>query len=119
MSDLPQRIQRSRKKGFRMPDGAIYVGRPTKWGNPFRVVPDDSGDRDGFWVEGPGRSAFFAEFIPAAEYAVQCFTYALCAGELGITVNDVRRELRGHPLACWCPLLSPCHGLPLLEISNA
>lgn len=29
------RIQRSRRKGFRTPEGAIYVGRPTMWGNPF------------------------------------------------------------------------------------
>lgn len=33
----PQRIQRKRTKGWRMPDGAIYVGRPTRWGNPFVV----------------------------------------------------------------------------------
>ncbi len=32
---MPQRIQRKRTKGWRMPDGAVYVGRPTKWGNPF------------------------------------------------------------------------------------
>src|SRR5690348_14376983 len=32
---MPKRIQRSRAKGWRMPEGAIYVGRPTKWGNPF------------------------------------------------------------------------------------
>ncbi len=31
----PQRIQRQRTKGWRMPDGAVYVGRPTKWGNPY------------------------------------------------------------------------------------
>ncbi len=30
----PARIQRSRAKGWRMPEGAIYVGRPTRWGNP-------------------------------------------------------------------------------------
>jgi hypothetical protein len=22
-----------------MPEGAVYVGRPTRWGNPFRIVP--------------------------------------------------------------------------------
>lgn len=32
---LPRRIQRRRTAGWRMPDGAVYVGRPTKWGNPF------------------------------------------------------------------------------------
>lgn len=31
----PVRIQRKRTKGWRMPEGAVYVGRPTKWGNPF------------------------------------------------------------------------------------
>jgi hypothetical protein len=31
----PKRIQRQRAKGWRMPEGAIYVGRPSQWGNPF------------------------------------------------------------------------------------
>lgn len=35
---MPNRIQRERTTGWRMPEGAVYVGRPTKWGNPFRVV---------------------------------------------------------------------------------
>lgn len=29
---MPKRIQRKRTKGWRMPPGAVYVGRPTKWG---------------------------------------------------------------------------------------
>lgn len=32
---MPKRIQRQRTKGWRMPAGCVYVGRPTKWGNPF------------------------------------------------------------------------------------
>jgi hypothetical protein len=32
---MTTRIQRKRTKGWRMPEGAVYVGRPTKWGNPF------------------------------------------------------------------------------------
>lgn len=35
-----KRIQRQRTKGWRMPPGAIYVGRPTKWGNPWPVGGD-------------------------------------------------------------------------------
>jgi len=34
---MPKRIQRRRTKGWRMPEGAVYVGRPTKWRNPFVV----------------------------------------------------------------------------------
>lgn len=37
----PQRIQRRRTTGWRMPDDAIYVGRPSIYGNPFPV--DDDG----------------------------------------------------------------------------
>src|SRR5581483_2823660 len=37
-SSMADRIQRSRAKGWRMPAGAIYVGRPTKWGNQFKVI---------------------------------------------------------------------------------
>lgn len=37
---MPTRIQRKRTKGWRMPQGAVYVGRPTKWGNPFAVDSD-------------------------------------------------------------------------------
>jgi Domain of unknown function (DUF4326) len=33
----PKRIQQRRTKGWRKPDGAISVGRPHKWGNPFEV----------------------------------------------------------------------------------
>lgn len=32
---MPERIQRRRTAGWRMPDGAAYVGRGTRWGNPF------------------------------------------------------------------------------------
>lgn len=31
----PRRLQRSRAAGWRMPADAVYVGRPTVWGNPF------------------------------------------------------------------------------------
>jgi len=32
-----KRVQRKRTKGYKMPENTKYVGRPTKWGNPFRV----------------------------------------------------------------------------------
>ena len=33
---MPTRIQRRRTKGWRMPEGAVYVGRGSRWGNPFQ-----------------------------------------------------------------------------------
>ncbi|MGE3840071.1 MAG: DUF4326 domain-containing protein [Vicinamibacterales bacterium] len=40
----PQRIQRKRSKGWKMPENTVYVGRPTKWGNPWSV--------EGYWSAG-------------------------------------------------------------------
>jgi hypothetical protein len=33
----PKRIQRKRTKGWKMPENAVYVGRPSKWGNSVRI----------------------------------------------------------------------------------
>ncbi len=90
----PRRLQLSRKKGFRLPAGAIVVSRPTKWGNPYK--PDK---------------------MTRAE-AVARYRRDLLAGKLKVGVEDARRELRGHDLACWCPLGGPCHGLVLIEVAN-
>ncbi len=35
---MPNRIQRSRSRGWRMPEGAIYVGRPTGASAPRRAA---------------------------------------------------------------------------------
>ena len=50
--------------------------------------------------------------------AVRRFRADLIAGRLKITTDDVRRELRGRDLACYCPLDEPCHADVLLAIAN-
>lgn len=37
---MPDRIQLKRTKGWRLPEGAASVARPTKWGNPFAYRKD-------------------------------------------------------------------------------
>jgi hypothetical protein len=91
----PRRLQRSRKKGARTRTGAVYVGRPSKWGNPFVVGPR----------------------LPAVE-AVARYRSALLDGKLTFTVDDVRRELAGKDLTCWCKPGAPCHADLLLRIAN-
>ncbi len=39
---MPKRIQRRRVPGWRMPEGAVYVGRPSRWGNPWREDAKDA-----------------------------------------------------------------------------
>lgn len=104
MPDTPKRIQRRRVKGWRMPAGAIFVGRPTRWGNHIPVGDygsSPSARRTAHWL------------------AVRDF-------ESSITWNDgaddfkaaAQRELRGHDLCCWCRLDEPCHADVLLRIAN-
>ena len=78
-----------------MPPNTKSVTRPGKWGNPFPVTEDRT----------------------AAE-AVGMFRDALLTGELPYTIKDVKRELGGKNLACFCKPDAPCHADVLLEIAN-
>lgn len=75
-----------------VPSGAVYIGRPSKWGNPFVIGRD--GDRD--------------------EVIAKYRAWLLARPAL---MADVRRELAGKNLVCFC---SPkaCHGDVLVEVAN-
>lgn len=104
----PKRIQRKRTKGWRMPDNTVYVGRPTKWGNPF-TLDDNSHDYD-------------QNDLCTAKFRVFLFRPDLVTCEnKKYHLIDIYRdisELRGKDLACWCPLDKPCHADVLLELAN-
>ncbi|MDQ6698247.1 MAG: DUF4326 domain-containing protein [Actinomycetota bacterium] len=89
----PRRLQRSRLKGARLPGEAVVVTRPTKWGNPNSLS------------------------LGRAE-ATRRYRKDLIEGGLTITAEDVRRELRGRDLACYCPLDEPCHADVLIDVAN-
>ena len=98
MSNNPQRVQLSRRKGWRMPADTVTVARPGPWGNPFRV-----GDA------GPdGRP------IATRDEAVALYRKLVTGPPPGRSYE----ELRGRNLACWCPLDGPCHADVLLERAN-
>ncbi len=83
-----------------MPEGAVYVGRPSRWGNPY-VVGD-----------------LFNGGNISPEEAVALYRRALLDGRLQNSVARVRRELTGKCLACWCAPPSPCHAEVLIELAN-
>ena len=122
----PERIQRKRTKGWRMPVGTVYVGRPTKWGNPFFV--ERLGTMPTTWYVGEYYAADFRNTRVFGGYGTRqeasqraVALYALHTGPLGmheLDMDEVRRELAGRDLACWCPLDQPCHADVLLELAN-
>jgi hypothetical protein len=89
----PKRLQLSRTKGWRKPEGAISVARPHKWGNPYKVGT-------------PG--------VPNREKAVRLYRQWLPTSAIASQLP----ELTGHDLACWCPTDQACHADLLLELAN-
>lgn len=98
---MPERIQLKRTKGWRMPDNTVSVARPGKWGNPWAVSDE----------------------LPVS-LAVRAFSNMLKDPELRASVNypsddEIRAELGGKNLACWCREGEACHGDVLLELANS
>lgn len=116
----PKRIQLKRTKGWRKPEGAVVVARPSKWGNPYRAI--------GGTVFGPTRPIEGGEMVAYSTHAPaeRAVTAAIenyrrdidCAARSRLTTDEIRRKLAGRDLGCWCPLAQPCHGDVLLEIAN-
>lgn len=109
---MPKRIQRKRSKDWRMPSNAVYVGRPTKWGNPYQLTQ--------YRIE-DGKGNLAAPDVQEKEQracACRDFEAALGVGMLQISEFEIKCELRGKDLACWCPLDKECHADTLLEIAN-
>ena len=100
---MPKRIQMHRRKGGWRKDNphAVIVSRPHEFANPFRV-----GDPDPF---NPG--VVMDNDLATANFRNHALTDAGWA--------NVRAQLRGKDLACWCALDQTCHADVLLEIANA
>jgi len=75
-----------------MPAGAVYVGRPSKWGNPFTL-------------------AEYGPKLALSNYRGR-ITGLVLVGAIDLA------ELRGKDLACWCKIGEPCHADILLELAN-
>jgi hypothetical protein len=80
------------RRGRRRQPNEIYVGRPSKWGNPFEIGVDGTRDevvaRHRAWL--PSQPQLLADL----------------------------HELRGKTLLCWCAPLA-CHADTLAELADA
>jgi hypothetical protein len=84
------------KRDQKCPINAVYVGRPTPWGNPFKI--------SGSGIDKVDR-----------ESAIKSYRKWL---ECRLVVDPTFLEpLRGKDLVCWCAP-KHCHADVLLEIAN-
>ena len=70
----------------------MYIGRPSKWGNPFVIGPDGT-----------------------REDVIRKFEEYLMLNP--VLVEAAKKELKGKDLVCFCAPLS-CHGDVLSRIAN-
>lgn len=125
--EMPKRIRRERTKGWRLPANAVCVDRSTRYGNPVRITPERS-DRDGrlmYRVHGSpmdiSGGPAYNDLDTARYFAAKFFEWDLLNNRYGAaypSMDDIRRELAGKDLACWCPIGGSCHADILLEIAS-
>lgn len=116
----PARIQRQRTKGWRMPHDAVYVGRGSKYGNPFRVVVDCEFLGEQLYRVDAAEDAKFRAFLGGGQVRADAHTWAVTLYRQHLTKAEVDlAPLRGRDLACWCPPHLACHADVLLEMANA
>jgi coenzyme F420 biosynthesis associated uncharacterized protein len=98
----PPRLRRLRKGGWRKPAGSICVdrggqrtpgGETGRWDNPFPIGPD-------------------------CDAAGAVLAYRTWLAEQPDLIEQIRTDLAGKTLLCWCEIGQPCHADVLLEIAN-
>ncbi len=78
----------------------VYIGRPSKWGNPFTHIKDKKTK---------------AQFIcKSREDSISSYWWWIMEGDGKHLLNDLH-ELKGKVLGCWCKPKS-CHGDILVEL---
>jgi hypothetical protein len=90
LAEPEQRVLNAKYTGKNPHSDSVYVGRPSKWGNPFVVGKDGS-----------------------REEVLKKFRDYILTSEL---MGDIH-ELQGKDLVCWCSPLD-CHADILRELAN-
>lgn len=85
-----RKVLNAKKVGTRA-DNSVYIGRPSKWGNPFIV----------------GKHGTRRDVVEKYRAWIMQQPHLLAALD----------ELRGKHLICWCSPLA-CHGDVLRELAN-
>lgn len=127
---MPERVQLSRKKGWRKPPNTVNVSRPSRWGNPWPVEKvrlqlahaydwSSVGKKSPLWFVWAQRG-LITNLPVAAETSVALYRRAVeqCRAEVPDGFEEWIAPLRGKNLGCWCPLDQPCHADVLLELAN-
>jgi hypothetical protein len=76
----------------------VYIGRPSKWGNPYSHKPE----------------SIASILVESREEAIELYREWITKGE-GQNLLLQLNELKGKTLGCWCKPHA-CHGDVLVEL---
>ena len=113
---MPRRIQMTRHRPWRAdhPD-AVIVDRRTAWGNPFDYR---AAARVGYGDERGAAADAFRGWLLGHDWGLPEGETRETMAARRQAILDNLHALRGHDLACWCPLDAPCHADVLLDLAN-
>ena len=88
------------KRDPETPADAMYVGRPTLWGNPFTHLTSNLATR-----------------VESRKEAVSLYKDWIYKPQQDWIRQAAKKELKGKDLVCWCAP-AECHAEILMEIAN-
>lgn len=110
-----ERISHLPRRDGPLPEGAKYVGRPSRWGNPWKVIEESWG-----WiVVGPRTWVAYKDRRVAHELAVKGYREWITASlhsDAFEALSSLHLLRDAAALACACPLKLPCHADVLIEL---
>jgi hypothetical protein len=104
----PKRIKRERTRGWRKPENAVIVSRPSRYGNPFTIA---GAEEMGYDDPRAAVVGAFAEWLRGTRDMWQSDE----GDRLRERILAGLPQLHGKDLACTCPLDIRCHADVLLE----
>ena len=87
---------------FKKEEFDIYIGRGSKWGNPFTHISD--------------RYTLAKYIVSTRQESILAYKEWITNGDGQYLLEDLS-ELKGKRLGCWCHP-KPCHGDILMELVN-
>lgn len=118
------RVQRSRRK--KNPADVVYCGRPTVFGNPYKMADAvEAGYASGDDEEAARRICVraYLEWLALSPAALEAIDGFVLHGdewaEKRRRILSAVPSLRGKRLSCWCPLDRLCHVDVLLWLANS
>ena len=94
---MPTRVVHCKRESY-----DVYIGRPSKWGNPYSHLPAKR------------RTAPYG--AASREAAIEAYRFWIHQPQQAKLLAQVK-ELKDKVLGCWCKP-KPCHGDVLAEIAD-